>query len=271
MIVTGPFMIPDLAIFRSDKTHGNYYVTFDGQTIKDLNEKFMSEGRTLSFNYQHQKDSLVSDLVLIENWIVGENDNKAKELGFDVPVGTWMGSVKINNVEFWNNEIKTGKVKGFSIEGYLDMDIKNQINIKMITLKTDTGLEFTSEADELMVGIDLFTTNEAGEQVPAADGEYNLDNGTTITVAEGKVATIDETAPALDNEEIAAMSKLFAKILEPLQNEIAELKLKLESKPATDSATVSTPQKEVKLSATETAVAKFNKLKNAVNDLKNKK
>ena len=36
----------------------------------------------------------------------------------NVPVGTWMGAIKVNNSEVWNNFVKTGKVKGFSIEGY---------------------------------------------------------------------------------------------------------------------------------------------------------
>ena len=35
----------------------------------------------------------------------------------DVPLGTWMGSVKVDNDEIWNDYVKTGKVKGFSIEG----------------------------------------------------------------------------------------------------------------------------------------------------------
>ena len=29
-----------------------------------------------------------------------------------------MGSVKVDNDEVWNDYVKTGKVKGFSIEGY---------------------------------------------------------------------------------------------------------------------------------------------------------
>ena len=35
-----------------------------------------------------------------------------------MPVGTWMISMKVNNSEIWNDFVKTGKVKGFSIEGY---------------------------------------------------------------------------------------------------------------------------------------------------------
>jgi len=37
--------------------------------------------------------------------------------GLDVPVGTWMGSVKVDNDEVWNDYVKSGKVRGFSIEG----------------------------------------------------------------------------------------------------------------------------------------------------------
>ena len=35
-----------------------------------------------------------------------------------MPVGTWMVSMKVNNDDIWTNYVKTGKVKGFSIEGY---------------------------------------------------------------------------------------------------------------------------------------------------------
>ena len=36
----------------------------------------------------------------------------------NVPVGTWMGAVKVDNDEVWNEYVKTNKVRGFSIEGY---------------------------------------------------------------------------------------------------------------------------------------------------------
>jgi hypothetical protein len=36
----------------------------------------------------------------------------------DLPLGTWVGAVKVNNEQIWNEFVKTGKVKGFSIEGY---------------------------------------------------------------------------------------------------------------------------------------------------------
>ena len=41
-----------------------------------------------------------------------------RKYGFSLPVGTWMVSVKVNNDEIWNDFVKEGKVKGFSIEGF---------------------------------------------------------------------------------------------------------------------------------------------------------
>jgi hypothetical protein len=61
---------------------------------------------------------------MVESWIVeGEND-KAYELGFtklQVQKGAWMVGYKILETpegdDIWNNYIKNGLVKGFSIEG----------------------------------------------------------------------------------------------------------------------------------------------------------
>jgi hypothetical protein len=48
-----------------------------------------------------------------ERWIRIKKNDKANELGFDVPVGTWMLSMKVDNDTIWNDFIKTGKVKVF--------------------------------------------------------------------------------------------------------------------------------------------------------------
>jgi hypothetical protein len=49
--------------------------------------------------------------------------------GFSLPKGTWMISMKVDNDEVWH-DVKAGKVKGFSIEGYfadkLEMSLEQQ-------------------------------------------------------------------------------------------------------------------------------------------------
>ena len=75
-----------------------------------------------------EHDRELQGLTLVESWIVeDEVHDKSRKYGLNVPVGTWMGAVKVNNDEVWNEYIRTGKVKGFSIEGYFaDKMEKNQ-------------------------------------------------------------------------------------------------------------------------------------------------
>ena len=41
-----------------------------------------------------------------------------------------MGSVKVNNDDVWNEYVKSGKVKGFSIEGYFVDKMQNKTEQK---------------------------------------------------------------------------------------------------------------------------------------------
>ena len=80
--------------------------------------------------YEH-KDKL-EGLSVVESWIIDdEKSDKSRLYGFDLPKGTWMISMKVNNDEVWK-DVKEGKVKGFSIEGYFadkyEMSLKEESN-----------------------------------------------------------------------------------------------------------------------------------------------
>ena len=103
---------------------------------------------------------------------------------------------------------------------------------EMASVATDKG-ELTYEG-ELAVGTEVFVADAEGNVAPAADGDYILEDGTTIKVAEGKVAEIVEAAPAegeapaaSESDEVAALRKenkqLRSKVYH-LQKEIAALK-----------------------------------------------
>jgi hypothetical protein len=78
---------------------------------------YLTKGNQNNSTLEHQHS--LSGLSLVESWLVeDEVHDKSRKYGMNVPVGTWMGAVKVNNDEVWNDYVKTGKVKGFSIEGY---------------------------------------------------------------------------------------------------------------------------------------------------------
>jgi len=114
-IVTGPVMIPDKKIIRYDIYDTPYYVFFSKNTIEEISQTFLRDDKNHAWNLQHEQDT--NDVYITESWIVKDRENdKAKALGFDVPIGTWMASAKIDNEEIWN-KIKLGELRGFSIDG----------------------------------------------------------------------------------------------------------------------------------------------------------
>jgi hypothetical protein len=115
-ILMGALLIPNKPIYRNSG-QGEYYIYFSKDTIVKASQMFLQKGNQSNSTLEHAEP--LSGLTLVESWIV---EDKAKDktalYGLDVPVGTWMGSVKVNNDEVWNEYVKSNKVKGFSIEGY---------------------------------------------------------------------------------------------------------------------------------------------------------
>jgi hypothetical protein len=117
MIITGPCMIPDQMIFRIDeKTKEEFYVYFSKSTIQKIAEQYLQESRQFHVTMQHETP--ITDVCLIESWIIEDPKiDKSHTMGYELPKGTWFGTMKINNKDVWENYIKTNEVKGFSIEG----------------------------------------------------------------------------------------------------------------------------------------------------------
>jgi hypothetical protein len=115
-ILMGALLVPNKPIYRRNGEE-EYYVYFSKETILKTSQMYLMKGNQNNSTLEHQLP--LSGLSLVESWIVEDDvHDKSRKYGMEVPVGTWMGSVKVNNEEVWNDYVKTGKVKGFSIEGY---------------------------------------------------------------------------------------------------------------------------------------------------------
>ena len=118
MELAGPLMVPDKLIPRYDEEGEKYYVFFDAAGIKKLSYKLMENKLIDSVNIEHDADRKVADLTLVESWLVADEKNdKSNSYGYNLPKGSWFGVYKVNNEEIWDKYIKTGAVKGFSVEG----------------------------------------------------------------------------------------------------------------------------------------------------------
>lgn len=149
-ILMGAALIPNKQIYRlNEKTKEEYYIYFSEKTVKKASELFLMRSNQNNATYEH-KDKL-EGLSVVESWIIeDEKLDKSKKYGFDLPVGTWMISMKVNNDEVWG-DVKEGKVKGFSIEGYFadkyEMSLKE--NEDEILLEAIKRIIIDSEKHEL--------------------------------------------------------------------------------------------------------------------------
>ena len=115
-ILMGALLVPNKPIYRRSG-EDEYYIYFSKDTVEKASQMYLMQGNQNNSTLEHQYE--LNGLSLVESWIVEDKvHDKSVKYGMDLPIGTWMGSVKVNNDKVWNEFVKTGKVKGFSIEGY---------------------------------------------------------------------------------------------------------------------------------------------------------
>lgn len=133
-ILAGPLMVPNKLIYRFDLENGEYFVYFSEETIKKIAYKFMQKKYTDNTNIEHDMSEALSDVFVVESWIV-DDPMRDKSLmystdGQPYEKGTWFGMVKVKNKEVWDEYVKTGLVKGFSVEGFFVDELLNGKQVK---------------------------------------------------------------------------------------------------------------------------------------------
>jgi hypothetical protein len=121
-IITGPLMIPQQLIYRNSEQFGEHYVKFSVDTIKQIAIKFSKKGYQKNVNLMHEADMQVEGVTMFESFISDSKRGiKPMEAFKDLPDGTWFGSFYVENPKVWEL-VKSGEVKGFSVEGMFDYE-----------------------------------------------------------------------------------------------------------------------------------------------------
>jgi hypothetical protein len=271
-IISGPAMIPDQPIYRRSKDGEEYNVVFTKSTIQKIVERYFKNQYNSNFNLQHKKNMLAEGVYLIESFIIDSMRGIKAPEGFeDLPDGSWFISCKVDNEEIWNDYIKSGKFKGFSVEGlFADKKVemitnvqqaiefidKLQINktkiynnmsdvkvllskLKEIFTEEANSFEEAKLADGITIvkwegplaeGTSVMVVSESGE-VPAPDGEHELQDGRKIMVESGKVTSIElpeKTEEAPVEVEVEAKKEDMAEDLKPMVEECMAKIIKME-------------------------------------------
>ena len=226
-VVYAPAMIPNKMIFRNNIQGEPANVFYTAETIEKLQQNYFRNKGNFSTNLDHA-DNNIEGVFPFESWIVQNKEiDKSKDMGFDVPNGTWMMGHKIDNDSVWNDYIKTGKIDGLSIEASLLH--KEQLINKVNMSKLDAVIEaikqvFSAEEAETVVEtaeVEMAEDKkEDSEEAPIEDANKD---------AETPEEMVDEPAveEAVDSEEVATEAE--GDDVEELKAENEALKAELAS------------------------------------------
>ena len=154
-ILMGALLIPNKPIYRRNG-EDEYYIYFSKDTVLKASQMYLMNSKQNNSTLEHQYE--LEGLSLVESWIVEDKvHDKSVKYGMDLPLGSWVGSVKVNNDQIWNEFVKTGKVKGFSIEGYF-ADKMERPNDQ--TIKDELAQIEEEEAEYLLAEIKAIIKND---------------------------------------------------------------------------------------------------------------
>jgi hypothetical protein len=137
-MVYGPILIPDMHILRIDKETGEeYYITFTRECVMQATHAILRKNLQHSHTVQHS--FAVAGLSIVELWVKEGESDKSVHLGFDLPIGTAMAGVYIENEDVLE-AVKAGDLKGFSIEG-LFTETQEQLSLSITESQILTELE----------------------------------------------------------------------------------------------------------------------------------
>jgi hypothetical protein len=142
-MLVSPALIPNKQIFRYDpNTDSEYYVYFSPDTVRKASELYLKHNNHHKATYEHQ--DRVSGVLTVESWIIEDSKkDKSTLYGYELPKGTWMVKMKIENNELWD-KVKAGELKGLSIEGYFTDKMAK------MSEKTPTDEEILSALNEII-------------------------------------------------------------------------------------------------------------------------
>ena len=152
-ILMGAALVPDKKILRRN-AEGEYYIFFSKETVRRASELFLMKGNQANSTLEHEVD--VQGLTVVESWIIEDPVNdKSRKYNMSLPIGTWMISVKCNNDEIWNDYVKTGAVKGFSIEGFFtdNLDERPLESVEEYSSEELAALETLKELTQILSSI----------------------------------------------------------------------------------------------------------------------
>lgn len=246
-LIVGAVLVPNKPIYRNNGKE-EFYIQFSKETIEHLAYEYLMNGRMYSVTTDHK--DIADDICLVESWIKTSDNDKSNDYGMNLPIGTWIAAMKVENEEVWQR-VKQGELKGFSIESFVNLDeinLKKQNTnmteeVKMETIELNEGFwtklssiisdalgisKKTEEVEMEKVDEVVEETVELAEEVPT---EEVIEEPTVVEeVVNEVIDVIEETAPT-EEDKIKELEEVINGLKEEINKKdemIAEMSKNIE-------------------------------------------
>jgi hypothetical protein len=212
-ILAGALMVADFPMYRN-MNGKEFFVKFSSETIEQLADRMVLNNKLTAFNFEHDSKKELADMHIQQFFIINTELGVNTPIGFEeLPNGSLFAFVKVNNEQVWNDYVKTGIVKGFSIEG--NFATKEEFSEQTFLKEFQTIINMTdkkvatSKLDELVAKAkSLFSEDvkpeEKKEEEEVKMAEAMLTDGTKVMyegeLAEGTIVLLEDGSAAPDGE-----------------------------------------------------------------------
>lgn len=235
-IIYSVAMRPNMLIPRKDINGEPAMVFYTEETIADLQQNFFKKNHHNGATVNHD-GKVREDMYIFESWIVQDPEkDKATLLGMQVQKGDWVTAQKIENADVWQ-DVKSGKLTGFSIEAYLEpVLINNKVEmtkeeidarIKRVLMESQLGTKYTiDDKDYFIDKLEVGGMVTDGDGNPIANAEMEIEKKKIKTDDKGVIL---EAVEEIEQEEEPKEDKTaeLQKIIDDKDVEINDLKAKI--------------------------------------------
>jgi hypothetical protein len=213
-ILAGALMVADFPMYRN-MNGKEFFVKFSSETIEQLADRMVLNNKLTAFNFEHDSKKELADMHIQQFFIINTELGVNTPIGFEeLPNGSLFAFVKVNNEQVWNDYVKTGIVKGFSIEGnfatkeeFSEQQIINELEqINKISNMSDAIKKLNELADKLKAKFSEGYTEKEEEkkEEEVKMAEAMLTDGTKVMyegeLAEGTIVLLEDGSAAPDGE-----------------------------------------------------------------------
>ena len=241
-LLVGCVLRPDYPIYRNNGKE-EFYLEFPKETVERLAYDYMQSGRIYSFTTDHK--DIADNVSIVESWIKTSENDKSKDYGLDVPIGSWIICAKVEDEAIWKR-VKDGELRGFSVESFVNLEeiILSKENcetnmteeVKLETIEVTEGFWMriaevikaalkNPEVPELEAQVtSAQVIDEMKQEVASTEEEVIVDE----PIVEEEVITEEPTVEEEYSPEVVAEEVTEEEVKEDLQAVIDELNAKID-------------------------------------------